>query len=144
MIATDLSAQKKKAKYPDRDMCYDVVSAKLRVKDGLDAEIEESKDEEPAIEKKSDSDEIKNRLTKREFMSTYRKLIEKDQLNDYLHMILIFTGAAQKASYPLEVLSNMASSSFIATLFKFLLQSSPVTKMSVLAILRNLIMVKVP
>lgn len=59
-------------------------------------------------------------------------------------MVLIFTGTAQKAPYPLEILSNVASPEYIATLFKLLIQASPITKMTVIAIIRNLITVKVP
>jgi hypothetical protein len=50
-------------------------------------------------------------------MSTYRELIEKDLLNDHLNMVLIFTGTAKKAPYPLEILSNVASPEYISTLF---------------------------
>ena len=77
-------------------------------------------------------------------MKIYRSEIEKDQLNDYLNMILIFTSAALKAPYPLEMLSSIANPSHIQSLFKLLIEASPRSKLTILAIINNLVKVKVP
>ena len=77
-------------------------------------------------------------------MTKYRTSIEKDQILDYLHMVLIFTSAALKSPYPLEMLSNVANPCHIQTLLKILVDSSPMAKLTVISILKNLVRVKVP
>jgi hypothetical protein len=77
-------------------------------------------------------------------MKTYRQQAEKDQLSDYLNMILIFTSAALKAPQALEMLSNIANPQHIQSLFKLLIEASPKNKLTILAILDNLVRVKVP
>lgn len=59
-------------------------------------------------------------------------------------MILIFTSAALKSPYPLEMLSNVANPYHIQTLLKLLVDASPLAKLTILAILKNLVLVKVP
>jgi hypothetical protein len=63
---------------------------------------------------------------------------------DALQMVRIFTSAAQKAQYPLEVLSHVANASNITTLLELLIDSSSEAKLTVLSIIKNLIKIKVP
>jgi len=59
-------------------------------------------------------------------------------------MILIFTSAALKAPYPLEMLQNVANPAHIQSLFKLLIEASPRAKLTILGIFDNLVRVKVP
>ena len=63
---------------------------------------------------------------------------------DYLHMVLIFTSAARKCPYPLEMLSNVANPYHVQTLFKILVDASCMAKLTILAIIKHLVLVKVP
>jgi hypothetical protein len=77
-------------------------------------------------------------------MSSFRSELEKDQIADYLQMIQIFTTAAQKAHYPLEMLSNVANPDNLMILFELIFQVSPLAKLSILAIIKNLVKVNIP
>jgi hypothetical protein len=74
----------------------------------------------------------------------YRAQIETDQLNDFLHMILIFTSAALKSPYPLEMLANVANPEYVSVLLKMLINASPMNKLTIISIIKNLIRVNVP
>ena len=91
-------------------VCYDVMTQKLKEKYGfelkkemIDTTITED-DAEKALKA-----EIQQRKAKRNMMSICRARIEHDKISDYLHMVLIFTSAARKCPYPLEMLSNVAN-----------------------------------
>jgi hypothetical protein len=77
-------------------------------------------------------------------MMIYRAQIETDQLNDFLHMILIFTSAALKSPYPLEMLANVANPEYVSVLLKMLINASPMNKLTIISIIKNLIRVNVP
>ena len=59
-------------------------------------------------------------------------------------MVMIFTSAAQQSPYPLEMLQNVATAYHIQTLLKLLVDASPLAKLTVLTILKNMLLVKVP
>ena len=100
-------------------MCYDVMTKKLMQKYGFapkdKPQIEEINTD--MIDTKeiilegltSNSNEILQRVAKRSMMTICRAYAENDKVMDYLHMVLIFTSAASKCPYPLEMLSNVAS-----------------------------------
>jgi hypothetical protein len=61
------------------------------------------------IQDSSSVKRIEERQSKRNLIEVYRGDIESRQLVDQLQMILIFTSAALKAPYPLEMLSYVAN-----------------------------------
>jgi hypothetical protein len=63
---------------------------------------------------------------------------------DYLHMVLIFTSAARKCPYPLEMINHVANPYHIQTLLKLMVDASPPAKLATLAIVKNLVLVQVP
>jgi hypothetical protein len=59
-------------------------------------------------------------------------------------MILIFTSAALKSPYPLEMLANVANPEYVSVLLKMLVNASPMNKLTIISIIKNLIRVNVP
>jgi hypothetical protein len=59
-------------------------------------------------------------------------------------MILIFTSVALKSPYPLEMLANVANPEYVNVLLRMLINSSPMNKLTIISIIKNLIRVKVP
>jgi hypothetical protein len=59
-------------------------------------------------------------------------------------MVFIFTNAARSSSYPLKMLKNIANPYHIQTLLKLVLEVSTPMKQTILAIIKNLVLVQVP
>jgi hypothetical protein len=78
-------------------------------------------------------------IAKKNLLEISRTIVEKEAMSDYLQLILIFTNAAQKAPYPLEVLSDLAKPQSLRVLFELLVEASPKQKLTVVQILKNLV-----
>jgi hypothetical protein len=61
-----------------------------------------------------------------------------------MSLIVIFVNIATASPYPLQLMQNVANPAHIQTLMKMLVESTPLMKIQILHILRNLLLIKIP
>ena len=85
-----------------------------------------------------------NEAQKQKLINEYRVALKQARLQRLLSLIVIFVNIATTSPYPLQLLQNVANPVHIQTLIKLFVEVTPLMKIQILHILRNLLLIKIP
>lgn len=65
-------------------------------------------------------------------------------MQSLMSMIVIFVNIATASPYPLQLMQNVANPAHIQTLMKMLVESTPLMKIQILHVIKNLLLINIP